>query len=159
MAVTVKEAFVRFPAKFYVQKNGNVRLLGDNFLCMKIERKKVVYNVVVHFQKNYENDGLSRPEFAKKWIKKFDPDNSLYNFAGAVHDWLYSVKGDGKFSRSECDDIFRGVLREAGISRFKAGMMDWAVGVFAGNSRHWGNDSFKVKNLVKIEEYRPWPIQ
>lgn len=64
---------------------------------------------------------------------------------------VYATKGDDRmFTRSECDDIFRGILRESGVVRFKAGAADLAVGIFAGNRRHWGADSYKVGELVHL---------
>ena len=152
MAVTVKRAFLKGALSWYISKAQNVRLMSDVMLCLELKWKNRVFVVEILFRKGYESDGLSRPEILKKWIKRFDEKNSLYNFAGFGHDWLYSRKGlltDGiEFSRSECDDIFRGILREAGVSRFKAGAMDWAVGVFAGGSKHWGNDSLNSRDKV-----------
>ena len=152
MAVTVKRAFLQGMLSWYFSKAGNVRLMHDISLCLEIERCKRVFAVELIFKKGYESDGLSRPEFSKRWIKKFDTENALYNFAGFAHDWLYSNRGvvndDVCFSRSECDDVFRGILREAGVSRFKAGIMDLAVGIFAGGSKHWGDDSLGSRDKV-----------
>ena len=90
------------------------------------------------------------PDILKDWDEK----KKLYNLAGALHDWLYATEGDDMmFSRSECDDIFRGILREAGVGRFKAGAADLAVGIFAGNRRHWGSDSYKVGELVHLSVF------
>lgn len=147
MAVTVKRSFLQSDVpQFYVKDGGIVRLLTPISVCLELQKKSRVYAVELLFKKGYESDGLSRPEFIGGWIKRFDFINMLYNFAGFVHDWLYSRKGviekDFVLARSECDDVFRGILRDAGVSRFKAGVMDWCVGVFAGGSKHWGNDSF-----------------
>lgn len=152
MAVTTKRAFLQGMLSWYFSAAGNVRLMHDISLCLEIEREKRVFAVELLFKKGYESDGLSRPDFVAKWIKKFDKENSLYNFAGFAHDWLYSRRGFlsdlVQFSRSECDDVFRGILREAGVSRFKAGIMDLAVGLFAGGSKHWGDDSLGSRNKV-----------
>ena len=80
----------------------------------------------------------------------WDSKNSLYNVAGAVHDWLYATKGYSILRREECDDIFRGLLRESGISRFKAGAADKAVEWFAGGSNHWGADGYKVADKCSM---------
>lgn len=156
MAVTVKRAFLQGMLLQYFSKAGNVRLMHDISLCLEIEQKKRVFTVELIFLKGFESDGLTRPDLFGKWIKKFDRENQLYNFAGYAHDWLYSVKGcvggGFEFSRSECDDIFRGILREAGVSRFKAGVMDWAVGVFAGGSKHWGDDSLGSRDKVSCSK-------
>ncbi len=47
--------------------------------------------------------------------------------AATVHDYLYST---GKFSRSECDDIFFRCLRDSGISKWRAYLMWSGVRVF-----------------------------
>lgn len=106
-------------------------------------------NVQATFAPGFRCDGLSVPVIFRWFLKSWDESNPLYNMAGAIHDWLYLTKGNGgMFSREECDDIFRGMLREAGIGRFRAGCADKGVELFAGNKRHWGNDSYGVGNLV-----------
>lgn len=155
MAVTVKKAFVRGPTSWLYRKDGWFRLLIDSTLALEIVKDEKRFVFDARFLKGYETDGLSVPKIFQKWFPKFDKVNILYNFSGMFHDWLYSVKGntgDAVFSRSECDDLFRGILREAGISRTKAGIMDWCVGLFAGGSRHWGNDSRNCRELVKCSK-------
>lgn len=152
MATKVKKAFLNGAVAWYFSKAGNVRLMSNVTLCVEIERKGRRYDFEMLFKKGYESDGLSRPDFIGGWIPRIDEKNSLYNFAGFAHDWLYSVRGviDKEFilSRSECDDIFRGILRKAGVSRFKAGVMDFFVGLFAGGPKHWGNDSLGSRDKV-----------
>lgn len=97
---------------------------------------------------DFQCDGLSVPTIFRWYLPSWDNENSLYNLAGIIHDALYTVKGANIFTRSECDDVFRGLLRDAGISRTKAGMADWCVGKFAGGDKHWGNDEWN--NLSKI---------
>ena len=153
MAVTVKRSFLRGDVpQFYVKGNGVHRLLNPVVVCMEIQKGAHIFAVELLFKKGYESDGISRPDFIGGWIKRFDFENMLYNFAGFVHDWLYSKKGvvekDFVLNRSECDDVFRGILRDSGLTRFKAGVMDFFVGLFAGGSKHWGNDSFGSQDKV-----------
>lgn len=70
---------------------------------------------------------------------------------GAIHDSLYTLKGANLFTREECDDVFRGLLRDAGISRMKAGLADMSVGLFAGGDKHWGNDTWNNKNKIHVK--------
>lgn len=70
---------------------------------------------------------------------------------GAIHDSLYTLKGANLFTREECDDVFRGLLRDAGISRMKAGLADKAVGIFAGGDSHWGNDTWNNKGKIHVK--------
>jgi hypothetical protein len=96
-------------------------------------------------------DGLSVPWAFRWFLPKWDSKNFLYSVAGAVHDALYTTGGwYGTFCREQCDDIFRSLLRDAGISRFKAGAADKAVEWFAGGDAHWRNDSFKNKNFIVV---------
>lgn len=103
----------------------------------------------------YRCDGLSIPWAFRWFLSKWDDKNYLYSVAGAVHDALYTTGGwYGTFCREQCDDIFRSLLREAGISRFKAGCADKAVEWFAGGPAHWRNDEFKNKNFIVVTEER-----
>ena len=95
---------------------------------------------------------LSVPKIFRWYLPSWDKDNSAYNLAGAIHDALYTVKGANLFTREECDDVFRGLLRDSGISRAKAGLADMAVGLFAGGDKHWGNDEWKNKDLIHVNE-------
>ena len=102
--------------------------------------------------KGYRCDGLSVPKIFRWYLPSWDKDKSVYNLAGAIHDALYTVKGANLFTREECDDVFRGLLRDSGISRAKAGLADMAVGLFAGGDKHWGNDEWKNKDLIHVNE-------
>lgn len=131
---------------------GTHRLVFTSNLEMDIvmrdgSKKKAVATFVPGFR----CDGLSVPLVFRWFLKSWDNTNQLYNMAGAFHDWLYATKGNGgMFSREECDDIFRGILRGAGIGRFKAGVADKGVELFAGNKKHWGNDDYAVGSLVLL---------
>lgn len=69
---------------------------------------------------------------------------------GIIHDALYTRKGFDIFSREECDSVLRGLMRDSGISRFKAGCADKAVEWFAGGEDHWGNDDFDNFDLISM---------
>lgn len=100
-------------------------------------------------------DGLSVPGIFRWFLPSWDEKNPVYNLAGAFHDWLYSTKGNfGMFTREECDDFFRGLLRESGIGRIKAGCADKAVEWFAGGDDHWGNDEYGIRPLARMEVSR-----
>ena len=105
----------------------------------------------IRLYKGFRCDGLSVPKVFQWYLPSWDKDNSLYNLAGVIHDALYTVSGANIFSREECDDIFRGLLRDSGISRFKAGLADKAVELFAGGDKHWGNDTWNNKDKIHIK--------
>lgn len=100
--------------------------------------------------KGYRCDGLSVPKIFRWYLPSWDKENSLYNLAGALHDALYTLRGAKIFNREECDDGFRGLLRDAGISRSKAGLADMAVGLFAGGEKHWGNDPWCNRYKIHV---------
>lgn len=103
-------------------------------------------------QNCYRCDGLSVPAPFRWFLPSWDADNDLYNLAGALHDWLYATLGCWNvWTRAECDDIFRGIMRESGKSRFKASTADLMVGIFAGCRLHWGNDSYGISDTVRFE--------
>lgn len=93
---------------------------------------------------------------------KVDGDD-VYNAAYDAHDWLYSVKGELTFpmsswTRSECNDFMRGVLRESEYvkrkgraARLFAGIVNASVEAFAGGKSHWGNDSYGSMNKATMK--------
>lgn len=159
MAVTVMSATTARPFEWHTDKDRSHALMWSNDLFLHLFKDGRVFDVVVHFRGRddvaggpcFKCDGLSVPKPLRWFLKDWDPKNGLYNIAGALHDWLYATEGcNGMFSRSECDDIFRGILREAGLGRFKASTADYMVGLFAGSSRHWGNDSYCIAGMARL---------
>lgn len=127
-------------------------------LCFDIRHKDFDSTATVRFcgestdGQGFRCDGLSVPKIFRWFLPSWDEKNCIYNVAGALHDWLYTTKGNfGMFTREECDDIFRGLLRESGIGRFKAGCADKAVEWFAGGNSHWNNDNYGVAGLARME--------
>lgn len=132
--------------KTYTLTNNEVMLL------LLLQWKGEEVHTVATFKKGFRCDGLSVPKMFQWFLPKWDKKNQLYNMAGALHDWLYATEGAYRlFTRTECDDIFRGILREAGLNRFHASAADWAVGVFAGGKSHWGDDSYCIGELACFE--------
>ena len=154
MAVTVKTAWDSWasrPFRWVTGKDGAHTLQGESDLYVVLKKGESESTYTFRFKKGFKCDGLSVPWLFRWFLPSWDEKNWLYNLAGAVHDWLYATKGAyGRFTRSECDDIFRGLMRGAGIGRFKAGTADLSVGLFAWCGRHWGNDSYRVGGLVQL---------
>lgn len=122
----------------------------DSFVTATIVKDDVKSIVDFHIRAGFKCDGASIPWAFRWFLPSWDKDNFVYNLGSTVHDGLYIHKGFGIFSREECDDILRGIWRESGISRFKAGVADKCVEWFAGGGKHWGNDSYGVKDLFKM---------
>lgn len=124
-------------------------VLQKNITAVICDEYNNYYQIIL--DKGYRCDGLSVPKVFRWYLQSWDKDNQLYNLAGAIHDALYTVKGARLFTREESDDVFRGLLRDSGISRAKAGLADMAVGLFAGGDRHWGNDSWNNKDRIHVK--------
>ena len=150
MAVTIRNAMLSPSPAWGTRKDGS-HVLNNNFLLIvRADRDGVTMELTFAFREGFRCDGLSVPWAFRWFLPSWDSKNSLYNVAGAVHDWLYATKGYSILRREECDDIFRGLLRESGISRFKAGAADKAVEWFAGGKNHWGNDGYKVADKCSM---------
>lgn len=118
----------------------------DVWLSIKLETMQKTFRV--KFKAGWKCDGLSVPKLFRWFLPIWDKKNMNYNLAGCVHDALYGNKGFNVFTREECDDIFRGMLRECGISRIKAGFADKAVELAA--KSHFGTDEHKVNKYVSL---------
>lgn len=110
-------------------------LKKDSYIILNLDvnGKKKYYQFT--FKKGFKCDGLSVPKIFQWFLPKWNDKNMLYNLAGVVHDGLYGNKGFGIFSREDSDAIFRGLLRDSGINRFRASSADWILGIFA--CKHW----------------------
>lgn len=93
-------------------------------------------------------DGLSIPTGLRWFLPKWDKDNDLYNIAGIIHDGLYASE---LLTKDTADDIFRSILRDAGISRFKASTAEWCVQTFA--KCHYGrkHDEYNMAAYVSVK--------
>ena len=158
MSVKVRKVLNISPFLWRTENDGSHVLKRTATLCFEMGKDGFVSTAKIRFcgdatdGQGFRCDGLSVPRLLRWFLPSWDERNGLYNVAGAVHDWLYTTGGNfGMFTREECDDIFRGLLRESGKSRFKAGCADKAVEWFAGNKRHWGNDSYGVSSLARME--------
>lgn len=144
-------------ASFYLMKTNNDNSLWENkngiYILTKdvktIISDEVNYYFIITLKNGYKCDGLSVPKAFRWFLPSWDKKNSTYNLAGAIHDALYTVKGFQRFSRETCDDIFRCLLRDSGISRFKAGCADKAIEWFASGKDHWGNDDYNNIGLIE----------
>jgi hypothetical protein len=149
--IKIRTAYVTESPKWGTRKDGSHVLNSGCTVLITADYRGHFSELIVRLDEGFRCDGLSVPWAFRWFLPSWDSKNALYNLAGAVHDWLYTTKGnDGMFSREECDDIFRGIMRESGIGRFKAGCADKAVEWFAGGGKHWGNDSYGIKHLGHV---------
>ena len=150
MGVTIRNAMITPAPVWGARKDGSHVLNNQFLLIVRADRDGVTMELTFALREGFRCDGLSVPWAFRWFLPSWDSKNALYNVAGAVHDWLYSTKGYSVLRREECDDIFRGLLRESGIGRFKAGCADKAVEWFAGGKNHWGNDDYKIADKCSM---------
>lgn len=124
---------------------------GDTKVYVNLQKADIILKAVFSIRSGFKCDGASIPAAFRWFLPSWDKFNNVYNLGSTVHDGLYIHKGFGLFTREECDDILRGIWRESGIGRFKAGVADKCVQLFAGGKRHWGNDSYGVASLFTID--------
>lgn len=77
---------------------------------------------------DFITDGGSVPKIFQGIIPAWSKSNILLNLAYCAHDFCY---GSECMARSLADDLLRSLLRDAGFSRFKAGIVCTAVNAFA----------------------------
>ena len=90
-------------------------------------------------------NGISNP---LGWPVKNYYNDAKKDLCGDGHDCLYAhggeVEGLGrKLTPGECDDFLRGSMREAGLTRFKAGLVDRMVRIPLVHLLHFGKDRDK----------------
>lgn len=145
MSVTVHSEGIQHSFFSWDQSlSGLYRLRSQAWISIPITHNGVNKTLFVKFDPGYICDGLSVPWVFRWFLKNWDDSNDLYNLAGVVHDALYCREGFKIFSREECDDIFRGLLRISGQDRFHASTADFILWIFG--RRHWGDDSHHCKD-------------
>lgn len=130
-------------------KDGLKKIIAVLIVNVVLERagKEILGRYI--FRPGFKCDGLSVPKIFRWFLKNWDSENDLYNIAGLCHDLGYAAAGFALFSREEIDDIFRGMLREAGKDRRRAGLADLALRAFAGG--HWGTDEYNCRAFASFE--------
>ena len=101
-----------------------------------------------HVSRGATWDGASIPKPFRWYLPNIDESNLVYTLAGLLHDSCYASEC---LSKALADDLFRGVMRDAGIPRRKASFACWCVQHFA--DRHYGqkHDSHNLRNYVDME--------
>ncbi len=87
----------------------------------------------------FESDGVSVPRFFWRIISPpIDPRTIR---AGVVHDWIYRHQPAG-WTRRRADAVFRRILIEDGVERWRA-WLAWA-GVRIGGGKAWEDSRFRI---------------
>lgn len=105
----------------------------ENDIEVVLEEGNYGYVVRIYIKSGAVWDGLSVPYIFRWFLPNYFIDNPLANIAGLVHDAMYA---SALVSKDTADDMFRGILRDAGISRFRASTAEYLVENFA--KKHYG---------------------
>ena len=95
-------------------------------------------------------NGGSVPWAFRWFVPSWSSTNDLINIAYALHDAMYC---SGLMHRDLSDDMLRGLLRDAGLSRLQASTVCYAVNKFA--ESHYNKDEYDSKPFVKMRVYLP----
>nr|DAW67870.1 MAG TPA: Protein of unknown function (DUF1353) [Caudoviricetes sp.] len=131
--------------------------IRDDLLFLNKPAHLAIYDVntleVYDFAISYAAvwDGLSTPKCLRWFLPSYDPKNDLFNWAGLIHDALY---GSALLPKDVADDVFRSVLRDAGLSRFKASSAEFVMSKFS--KSHYGRtqDRHGIRFHVKMNVTR-----
>lgn len=144
MAVSLKE--LKFTDIQTTEKKKIWTFTKDATITATYTKNKDTFQLDLLCKRDFRTDGASVPSAFQWFLPKWDDKNLTYDMGAVLHDCLYSSKGiKGTFTREECDDFFRGAVRQAGYSRFKAGVADKALEWFASGPSHWGDDNLDNK--------------
>lgn len=129
-------------------KIGDIYQATDDIIV--IVRDETGMHYEFHLLPGFRTDGGSVPLAFQWFVPKWSSTNDLINAAYFIHDAAYA---SGLVHRNIADDMLRGLLRDAGLSRFKASTVCWCVNKFAAG--HYGpeNDSEGNGAFVKLHVY------
>ena len=121
-------------------------LLNDFYITV-INSDNASEKYTIKISKGAVWDGLSIPKMFRWFLPEIDYTNQLYSASGLVHDGLYASE---LLPKDIADDIFRSILRDSGISRFKGSTAHWCVSNFA--KCHYGkkHDTNGLGKFVEI---------
>ena len=119
------------------------------------EELRIVWNgKVLTVPANFECDGASVPRFL--W-GSVSPQIHPCTLRGAVaHDYLYRHQPPG-WSRKEADQLFYDLIREDGLSWFRAKKAYWGVRIFGGESWDARSVILILQGKLDAEEDREAP--
>lgn len=103
-----------------------------------------------HILPGFRTDFGSIPVIFRWFVPSRSETNDVLNMAFVVHDACYS---SGLVHKDLADQMLHDILIDAGISRFRAKMVKWAVGNFA--ACHYGpeNDTDDNDLFVDLKVY------
>lgn len=129
-----------------VSKSGLYVLRNDCSFTLDTDFGK---RYTIHCKRGLVWDGASVPKPFRWYLPNIDEKNLVYTSAGLLHDCCYGAE---LLPKPLSDDLFRGVLRDAGILRRKASFAHLCVKF--GAKSHYGkeHDRFGIRFFCSIEE-------
>lgn len=130
-----------------ISKLQDDKYILENDIEVDLKEGNYGYTVRISIKAGAVWDGLSVPYLFRWFLPNYSIDNPLVNIAGLVHDAMYASE---LVAKDTADDMFRGILRDAGISRFRASTAEYLVEKFA--KKHYGieHDKYDLRNRVSI---------
>lgn len=124
------------------------RYILENDITVALKEGNYDYIVRIYIKAGAIWDGLSVPYIFRWFMPNYFIDNPLANVAGLVHDAMYASE---LVAKDTADDMFRGILRDAGISRFRASTAEYIVEKFA--KKHYGieHDKWNLRKKISID--------
>lgn len=146
MAITLKDIQI---SNINTRRDGNIWTFNKAArIKAKYTKGSKTYLLTLNLKKGFRTDGASVPSAFNWFLPRWDNKNPKYDAVAILHDCLYTSKGaKGTFTRSEADDFFRGGMRCAGLSRFKAGIADVCLAIWGNGRSHWGSDDLYNQSL------------
>lgn len=106
---------------------------------------------IIILQKGFTWNGASVPFLLRWFLPNWDFKNESFNVLSALHDAAFATGGfGGKMTFDECNDFYRGGLREIGFDRFHASTACFCLNHFSKN--HFGQDEYNVRHLVECNK-------
>ena len=120
---------------FFLNKDASIALRDDRH---RLSAYSISYGAVW--------DGLSVPWALRWFLPNYDRSNNLYNWAGLLHDALY---GSELLPKDTADDVFRSILRDSGVSRFRGSSAEFWMSKFSGGHYGQAHDSHGIRFHIK----------
>ena len=124
-------------------KIGDFYQATDEIVC--IVRDELALHYEFTLLPGFRCNGGSVPWCFHWFVPSWSSTNDLINIAYALHDAMYC---SGLMLRDIADDMLRGLLRDAGLSRLKASTVCFAVNKFA--ESHYKKDEYDSASFVKM---------
>lgn len=136
-----QDSWVRMPSGLYQATDEILVRLRDD----------ADYHYTFTVLPGFRTDGGSVPTAFRWFVPSWSDDNPIINLAFTLHDGVYAT---ACLPRPFADDLLRGMLRDAGINRFRASTVCWAVNQFA--CCHYGpeHDTLGSGPFFRMVKYR-----